>query len=253
MKDLTMNLRCFSFAALTLLALSRANVCAGSPAFTKEAHGDWYVLAAHQNNKNIAADKGTGSKVTITADRIVWHNPEKADVPLLDATCQRAKLVDTPKAKADPNELTSTVRGSLCPIQDATLAARWKITPDNDVLFVLVQVAAFKGNRNGTYSGAAPADVLFICQRKPVPAAPKPDPDGDANRLVGKWAVSANSTTPTLHAPARRDTWKSRGKSFSSGSRSTRRQSQARKEPGSCCRRKARVAALTSTSSTASS
>ena len=184
-----MNLRCFFFAALTLLALSRANVCAGSPAFTKEAQGDWYVLAAHQNNKNITADKGTGSKVTITADRIVWHNSEKPDVPLLDATCQRAKVVDTSKAKADPNELTSTVRGSLCPMQDATLAARWKITPDNDVLLVLVQVAAFKGNRNGTYSGAAPADVLLICQRKPVPAATKPDPDGDANRFVGKWAV----------------------------------------------------------------
>ena len=85
-----MNLRCFSFAALTLLALSRANVCAGSPAFTKEAQGNWYVLAAHQNNKNITADKGTGSKVTITADRLVWHNSEKPDVPLLDATCQRA-------------------------------------------------------------------------------------------------------------------------------------------------------------------
>lgn len=163
-------------------------VIAGSPSFSKEAQGDWYVLAAHQNNKNIAADKGTGSKVTISADRIIWHNAEKPNAPILDATCQRAKAVDTPKAKADPNELTTAVRGGLCPKQDAKLAARWRIT-DNDVLLLLVEVAEYKGNRNGAYSGASPADVLLICQRKPVPAATKPDPAADAKRFVGTWAV----------------------------------------------------------------
>ena len=176
--------------ALLLIGLILPNDLSAQPPapFTKEAHGDWYVLAAHQNNKNIAADKGTGSKVTISADRIIWHNQEKPDAPLLDATCQRAKVVDTPKAKADPNELTTAVRGSLCPKQDAKLAARWRIT-DNDVLLLLVEVAEYKGNRNGTYSGAAPADVLLICQRKPVPAATKPDPAADAKRFIGTWAV----------------------------------------------------------------
>lgn len=176
--------------ALLLIGLTLPNNLSAQapPPFTKEAQGDWYVLAAHQNNKNIAADKGTGSKVTISADRIIWHNAEKPDAPLLDATCHRAKAIDTPKKKADPNELTTAVRGSLCPKQDAKLAARWRIT-DNDVLLLLVEVAEYKGNRNGTYSGAAPADVLLICQRKPVPAATKPDSAADAGRFIGTWAV----------------------------------------------------------------
>ncbi len=184
-----MNLRCFSFAALTLLTLSRANVCAGSPAFTKEAQGDWYVLTAHQHNKNIAADKGTGSKITISADGVVWHDSEKANSPFVSAKCVRAPASTDPKKKGDPNELISTVTGSLCPKQDAKVAARWKITPDNDVLLLLVEVFEFKGNRNGTYSGAAPSDVILICQRKPLPAATKPDPVADAKRFAGKWAV----------------------------------------------------------------
>lgn len=184
-----MNLRCFILTALTWIALSGLHVCADVPSFTKEAQGDWYVLAAHQNNKNIAAGKDTGSRVSITADRIVWRNSEKPDLPLLDAMCQRAKVVDTPKTKPDPNELTSTVRGSLCPKQDAKLSARWQITPDNGVLLALVQVAEFKGYRNGTFSGAAPADVLLICQRKPLPAMLPPDPVKDSKRLIGKWAV----------------------------------------------------------------
>jgi hypothetical protein len=174
---------------LVVSLLGSPEINAGSPPpFSNQAQGDWYVLAAHQNNKNIAADKGAGSKVSIAADRIIWHNAEKPDVPLLDATCQRAKVVDAPKVKADPNELIGLVRGSLCPKQDVKLAARWLVT-DNDVLFASVQVAEYSGNRNGAYSGAAPADVLLICQRKPVPAGSAPDPQKDAARLVGKWAV----------------------------------------------------------------
>jgi len=172
-----------------LLGATSARAADPAPAFVKEAQGDWYVLAAHQNNKNITADKGTGSRITITADGLLWHNPEKADSPLVSAKCVRAATSTDPKKKADPNELISTVTGSLCPKQDATLTARWQITPDNDVLLLLVEVAEFKGNRNGTYSGAAPADVLLICQRKPVPAAFKPDSKADAKRFVGTWAV----------------------------------------------------------------
>lgn len=114
-----------------------------APAFTKEARGDWFVLAAHQNNKNNTAEKGTGSKITITADGVVWHNPEKADSPLVTAQCTRA-AADPAMKQADPNELTSIVTGSLCPKPDAKLAARWRIT-DNDVLLLLVQVAEYKG------------------------------------------------------------------------------------------------------------
>lgn len=159
------------------------------PAFTKEAQGDWYVLAAHQHNKNLTADRGTGSRITVTVDGVVWHNPEKADAPLVRAKCVRAAAPAEPKKQADPNELISTVTGSLCPKQDAKVAARWKITPDNDVLLLLVEVAEYKGNRNGTYSGAAPSDVILVCQRKPLPAASKPDPVADAKRFVDKWAV----------------------------------------------------------------
>jgi len=158
-----------------------------APAFTKEARGDWYVLAAHQNNKNIAQGKRVGSRVAVAADGVVWHDPEKADTPLVSAKCARA-AADPTKKQADPNELTSIVTGSLCPKPDAKLAARWRLT-DNDVLLLLVEVAEYKGNRNGTYSGAAPADVLLICQRKPLPATTKPDPVGDAKRFVGTWAV----------------------------------------------------------------
>lgn len=158
-----------------------------APAFAREAQGDWYVLAAHQSNKNIADGKRVGSRVSVAADGVVWHDPEKTDSPLVSAKCARA-AIDPAQKQADPNELTSTVTGSLCPKQEAKLAARWRIT-DNDVLLLLVQVAEYKGNRNGTYSGAAPADVLLICQRKPVPAAVKPDPVADAKRFAGKWAV----------------------------------------------------------------
>ncbi|QDU26556.1 hypothetical protein ETAA8_16360 [Anatilimnocola aggregata] len=159
------------------------------PAFAKEAQGDWYVLAAHQHNKNITVDKGTVSKITITADSVLWPNPEKADTPLVSAKCVRASVSTDPKKPSDPNELVSTVVGSLCPKQNAQLAARWRITPDNDVLLLLVEVAEYKGNRNGTYSGAAPSDVIFICQRNPLPAATKPDPVADAKRFVSTWAV----------------------------------------------------------------
>jgi hypothetical protein len=159
------------------------------PAFAKEAQGDWYVLTAHQNNQNLTVDKGTGSKISITSDGVAWLNPEKADAPLLRAKCVRAPASPDPKKSSDPNELISTVTGSLCPKQDAKLAARWKITTDNDVLLLLLEVAAYKGSRNGTYSGAAPSDVIFICQRKPLPPAEKPDAVADAKRFVGTWAV----------------------------------------------------------------
>lgn len=173
---------------LSLIATGSAAPAANpAPAFTKEAQGDWYVLAAHQNNKNIADGKRVGSRVAVAADGVVWHNPEKADSPLVTAQCTRA-AADPAMKLADPNELTTSVTGSLCPSPEAKLAARWRIT-DNDVLLLLVQVAEYKGNRNGTYSGAAPADVLLICQRKPVPAALKPDSTADAKRLVGTWAV----------------------------------------------------------------
>ena len=178
--------------ALSLIAIGTTTAPpAADPAaaFTKEAQGDWYVLAAHQNNKNIAQGKRVGSRVAVAADGVVWHDPEKAAAPLVSAKCVRAPAPSDPKKKADPNELISTVTGTLCPKPDARLAARWQITPDNDVLLLLVEVAEFKGNRNGTYSGAAPSDVIFICQRKAVPAAQKPDPAADAKRFVGRWAV----------------------------------------------------------------
>lgn len=201
-----MNLRSICLAAPTLLILFGPEVRAGSIPFSKEAQGDWYVLTAHQNNKNIAAESGTGSRVAISADRVVWHNSEKPDAPFLDATCQRAKPVDNPKNKPDPNELTTVVRGSLCPKQDASLAARWQITTDNGILLAVVQVAEYSGNRNGAYSGAAPADVLLICQRKPIPAASAPEPQKDIVRFVGKWAVlgemddaNASRTRPQGH------------------------------------------------------
>jgi hypothetical protein len=181
-----------TFGVLLILSLVLAAPVAAQEvkrSFAKEAQGDWYVLAAHQNNKNITAEKGTGSKITITADGVVWPNPEKADAPLLSTKCVRAPASTDPKKPSDPNELISTVTGSLCPKQDAKLAARWKITPDNDVLLLLVEVAEYKGNRNGTYSGAAPSDVIFVCQRKPLPTATKPDPVADAKRFVGTWAV----------------------------------------------------------------
>ena len=174
---------------LSLIATGSVAAAPADPAsaFTKEVQGDWYVLAAHQNNKNIADGKRVGSRVVVAADGAVWHDPENADSPLVSAKCARA-TTGPAKKQTDPNELTSTVTGSLCPKQDAKLAARWRVT-DNDVLLLLVEVAEYKGNRNGTYSGAAPADVLLICQRKPVPAALKPDSTADAKRFVGKWAV----------------------------------------------------------------
>jgi hypothetical protein len=159
------------------------------PAITKEAQGDWYVLAAHQSNKNITAEKGVGSKISLTADSVLWPDPDKQDTPFVRAKYTRAPASVDPKKPSDPNELIGTVTGSLCAKQDAKLAARWKITPDNDVLLLLVEVAEYKGNRNGTYSGAAPSDVIFICQREPIPAATKPDPVADAKRFVGTWAV----------------------------------------------------------------
>ncbi len=157
------------------------------PAFTIEAQGNWYMLAAHQSNRNIALGSRVGSRVAVAADGVVWHDPEKVAPPLVSAKCARG-AADPAKKQADPNELTSVVTGSLCPKQGAKLAARWRIT-DNDVLLLLVQVAEFTGNRNGTYSGAASADVLLICQRKPVPPAQKPDAAADAQRLVGQWVV----------------------------------------------------------------
>ena len=174
---------------LSLLATGSVAATPVDPAsaFTKEVQGDWYVLAAHQNNKNIADGKRGGSRVAVAADGAAWHDPEKADSPLVSAKCART-ATDPAKKQTDPNELTSTVTGSLCPKPDAKLAARWRVT-DNDVLLLLVEVAEYKGNRNGTYSGAAPADVLLICQRKPVPAALKPDSTADAKRFVGTWAV----------------------------------------------------------------
>lgn len=57
------------------------------------------------------------------------------------------------------------------------------------MLLLLVEVAEFKGSRNGTYSGAAPADVILICQREPISAASTPDPTADAKRFIGTWAV----------------------------------------------------------------
>jgi len=160
------------------------------PPFAREAQGDWYVLTAHRNNQNIATGTRVSSRVTITADSITWHDPEKADIPLVHASCTRAVAPTDAKKPADPNELASAVRGSLCPAQDAKVAARWRITSDG-VLIALVEVAEFKGNRNGTYSGASPADVVLVCQRKPVPAALRPDPQADARRLVGTWVVLA--------------------------------------------------------------
>jgi len=166
-------------------------VRAGSPPpFSNDVQGDWYVLAAHRGNKNIAADKWTGSRVSVTAEHITWHDPDKAAPPLLSMVCKRAPAPPTSKTPVDPNELIGSVRGSLCPKPDVKLSARWHIT-DNEVLFAFVQVAEFKGNRNGTYTGASPADVLLTCQRKPVPAASTPDPSKDADRFVGKWAVLA--------------------------------------------------------------
>lgn len=179
---------CLVFSA-TLMSSASVLAQEIKPAFAKEAQGDWYVLTAHQNNQNITADKGTGSKITITADGILWPNSEKADTPLLSAKCVRAPAPSDSKKPSDPNELISTVTGSLCPMQGAKLAARWKITPDNDVLLLLVEVFEYKGPRNGTYSGAAPSDVILICQRKPLPPADKPDPVADAKRFVGTWAV----------------------------------------------------------------
>lgn len=175
--------------SVCLVGTTSAHAADPAPAFVKEAQGEWYVLAAHQNNKNLTAEKGVGSKITITADGVVWPNPEKPDAPLVSAKCVRAPASTDPKKPSDPNELISTVTGSLCPKPDAKLAARWKITPDNDVLLLLVEVAEYKGNRNGTFSGPAPSDVIFICQRNAVPAAQKPDPAADAKRFVGKWAV----------------------------------------------------------------
>ncbi len=160
------------------------------PAFTNEAQGDWHVLAAHRNNQNIATGARVSSRVSITADSITWHDPEKAAVPLIRTACVRAEKPEATKKSVDPNELSSTVRGSLCLVQDAKLAARWRITSDG-VLLVLIQVAEYKGNRTGTYSGARPAEVLLVCQRKPVPAALPPDPQGDAKRLIGEWVVLA--------------------------------------------------------------
>jgi len=192
MKNYSTTLRCWLLAlgaslALTGFAPGETPAVDPAPAFTKEAQGHWHVLAAHQNNKNIAQGKRVGSRVAVAADGVAWHDPEKADTPLVSAKCTRA-AADPTKKQADPNELTSIVTGSLCPKPDAKLAARWRIT-DNDVLLLLVEVAEYKGNRNGTYSGAAPSDVIFICQRKAVPAAQKPDPAADAKRFVGKWAV----------------------------------------------------------------
>jgi hypothetical protein len=135
----------------------------------------------------IVPDRGV---LCLTNSHLTWHDPETSDVPLVSASCVRAAADADPKKPVDPNELTSTVQGSLCPKQDATLAARWRIT-DTGTLLALIEVAEFKGNRNGTYSGANPADVLLICQRKPIPAALKPDPQGDARRLVGSWMVLA--------------------------------------------------------------
>lgn len=159
------------------------------PAFTQEAQGVWYVLAAHRDNKNITVDKGVGSQITITADGVLWPDPDQPDAPFVRARCVRAPASTDPQKPFGSNELVSTVDGSLCPEQNARLAARWRITPDNDVLLLLVEVAAYTRNRNGTYSGAAPADVMFICQRHPLPAATKPDPAADAKRFVGTWAV----------------------------------------------------------------
>lgn len=178
---------CFPLA-VCLFCCDRLAAAESIPAFTQQVQGDWYVLAAHQHNKNIATGMRVGSRVAVAADGVTWHDPEKPDSPLVSARCVRATATPEWNKQADPNELTSIVTGSLCPEQGKKLAARWRVT-DNDVLLLLVQVAEFKGKRNGTYSGASPADVILVCQRQPVPAALKPDPAADARRLVGTWAV----------------------------------------------------------------
>jgi hypothetical protein len=153
-------------------------------AFTKDVQGDWHVLTAHCGNKNVATGNHAGSRVSITDGVITWHDPQDKENPLISAACFRAAAPADPKKQADPNELKTTVRGSLCPVPDAKLAARWRIT-DTGTLIALIEIAAFKGNRNGTFSGASPADVVIVCQRQPVPAALKTD--SDAERFVGKW------------------------------------------------------------------
>ncbi len=185
-------MRCHMLLGVVLatVALLSSRVCSQETetAFTKEVQGDWHVLAAHQNNTNIATGKRVGSRVVVAADEVTWHDPEVGQSPLVNAKCARAAGPAESKKSVDPNELTSTVSGSLCAKQGATLSSRWRVT-DNNVLLLLVEVAEYKGNRNGNYSGAAPTDVILICQRERVPLALKPDPEADAKRLVGTWAV----------------------------------------------------------------
>jgi len=175
-----------TFTLLACLPAVSVSAADGEPPFTREVQGKWHVLTAHCGNQNIATGSRVGSLVTVTADRLTWNDPEDAKTPLVVATCARAAAPDDPKKQPDPNELSSTVRGSLCPAQDAKVAARWRIT-ETGTLLALLEIAEFNGNRNGTYSGAAPADVILICQRPPVPAMFKPDAKADARRLIGTW------------------------------------------------------------------
>lgn len=72
------------------------------PAFSEEVRGDWYMLAAHQNNKNIATGIRVNSRVAISADVATWHDPENSNTPLVSAKCVRAAAAPDPKNTVRP-------------------------------------------------------------------------------------------------------------------------------------------------------
>lgn len=170
------------------VALQGADAVSGAPPFVAGIQGDWHVLTVHSGNQNLALDTPTmhGSRLVLTADSVLWADPQAADAPWLRASCER--VPPPAEGKADPNELRSTVTGSLVPVQDAITASRWKLT-DYGVLLLLVQRAVFTGNRNGIYSGAAQADVILSLRRDSVPPFQAPAPAADRQAFPGTWSV----------------------------------------------------------------
>lgn len=177
----------------------------------KPLEGNWHVLIAQRNHKNLAEREPTmhGSNVTIGANRLEW-GPNPDGKPWLVAQCKLAAPLPEADAKKqfpprDPHELLCVTTGSESPNDGVERFARWKQT-DYGVVFFCIHIAdqnwPTPNHKNG-YHGWGAGTILLVLTRDPVSPHQPADPAKDAKRMPDKWQLltelddsQANRTAP---------------------------------------------------------
>jgi hypothetical protein len=93
--------------------------------------------------------------------------------------------------RRDPNELLATTTGSDSPGDGVPRFARWNLTRDG-ILFVCINLADQSWptpNHRLEYHGWGSGTLLLILSRTAPPPFSKPDPEADAQTLLGTWDV----------------------------------------------------------------